>query len=555
MSPIAESVIVKMKATYPELYNHKEFILSVLKLEEERFQQAFENGFTMLEEAMENSSTLEGDLVFKLWDTYGFPVEMTQEIGTERNITVDMTGFEKEMEAQKNRARSHAQFDGDHARVRLYEELGVGNTNFTGYETLNGKSVVVGLISMGLSVTEVSQGEELQLVLRETPFYAEGGGQVGDGGTIGNSECEIAVHDTKEVIPGLIVHYGILSKGTISIGDTVQSHVDPIRRDDTARNHTATHMLHAALRHVLGPHVRQAGSLVTASRLRFDFSHIKAVTPEEMWQVQFLVNEKIRHNAEISRSEDTYSGAIEKGALAFFGDKYGDTVRLVEIANGETFSFEVCGGTHVNQTGEVGAVYILGESSIGAGMRRIEAISGREAERLVWQNMQRDSRIADILQTAPSDIEERVIAISEQISSANNQIQQLERQMSALAATALLDEVQIVNEIKVLISVTEDPTVELLRSTGDWLRDKLGTGVVAIGSIVNGNPMVVCMITPDLVEKGMNAAHMVQEVAKIIGGGGGGRPESAQAGGKDSNKLREALSIVPGMISDLSGGE
>ena len=555
MSPIAESVIVKMKATYPELYNHKEFILSVLKLEEERFQQAFENGFTMLEEAMENSSTLEGDLVFKLWDTYGFPVEMTQEIGAERNITVDMTGFEKEMEAQKNRARSHAQFDGDHARVRLYEELGVGNTNFTGYETLNGKSVVVGLISMGLSVTEVSQGEELQLVLRETPFYAEGGGQVGDGGTIGNSECEIAVHDTKEVIPGLIVHYGILSKGTISIGDTVQSHVDPIRRDDTARNHTATHMLHAALRHVLGPHVRQAGSLVTASRLRFDFSHIKAVTPEEMWQVQFLVNEKIRHNAEISRSEDTYSGAIEKGALAFFGDKYGDTVRLVEIANGETFSFEVCGGTHVNQTGEVGAVYILGESSIGAGMRRIEAISGREAERLVWQNMQRDSRIADILQTAPSDIEERVIAISEQIFSANNQIQQLERQMSALAATALLDEVQIVNEIKVLISVTEDPTVELLRSTGDWLRDKLGTGVVAIGSIVNGNPMVVCMITPDLVEKGMNAAHMVQEVAKIIGGGGGGRPESAQAGGKDSNKLREALSIVPGMISDLSGGE
>ena len=209
----------------------------------------------------------------------------------------------------------------------------------------------------------------------------------------------------------------------------------------------------------------------------------------------------------------------------------------------------------MNQTGEVGAVYILGESSIGAGMRRIEAISGREAERLVWKNMQRDSRIADILQTAPSDIEERITAISEQISSANNQIQKLERQMSALAASALLDEVQIVNEIKVLISVTEDPSAELLRSTGDWLRDKLGTGVVAIGSLVNGNPMVVCMITPDLVKKGMNAANMVQEMAKIIGGGGGGRPESAQAGGKDSNKLREALSIVPGMISDLSGGE
>lgn len=209
----------------------------------------------------------------------------------------------------------------------------------------------------------------------------------------------------------------------------------------------------------------------------------------------------------------------------------------------------------MNQTGEVGAVYILGESSIGAGMRRIEAISGREAEKLVWQNMQRDSRIAEILQTTPSDIEDRIMAISDQISSANNQIQKLERQMSALAASSLLDEVQIVNEIKVLTSITEDPSAELLRSTGDWLRDKLGTGVVAIGSIVNENPMVVCMVTPDLVEKGMNAVNIVQEVAKVIGGGGGGRPESAQAGGKDSNKLGEALSIVPRMISDLSGGE
>ena len=233
----------------------------------------------------------------------------------------------------------------------------------------------------------------------------------GDGGTISNPNCEIIIEDTKEAIPGLIVHYGTVSKGNVSIGDTVESQVDPIRRDDTARNHTATHMLHAALREILGPHVRQAGSLVTASRLRFDFSHIKSVTPEEMWQVQFLVNEKIRHNANINRSEDTYSGAIEKGALAFFGDKYGDTVRLVEIVNGDTFSFEVCGGTHVNQTGEVGAVYILGESSIGAGMRRIEAISGREAERLVWQNMRRDARIAELLQTTPLEIEERLSLI------------------------------------------------------------------------------------------------------------------------------------------------
>ncbi|MDC0035391.1 alanine--tRNA ligase [Chloroflexi bacterium] len=555
MSPLAESVIAKMGKTYPELNTHKDFVLSVLSLEEERFQQAFENGFSILENAIENSSTLNGDIVFRLWDTYGFPVEMTQEMASERNITVDMIGFENAMQEQKTRARSHAQFDGDQARIRIYENLGVGNTNFIGYETLEGKSVVVGLISKQQSVSSVSEGEELELILQETPFYPEGGGQVGDGGTISGAEGEIKVHDTKEAIPGLIVHYGTVAKGTVSVGDAMESHVDPIRRDDTARNHTATHMLHAALRQVLGPHVRQAGSLVTASRLRFDFSHIKSVTPEEMWQVQFLVNEKIRHNANISRSEDTYTGAIEKGALAFFGDKYGETVRLIEIANGDTFSFEVCGGTHVTQTGEVGTVYILGESSIGAGMRRIEAISGRAAEKLVWQNMQRDSRIADLLQTTPLGIEERVTAISAQIASANNQIQKLERQMSSFAAKSLLDDVKIINQIKVLVSTTEDPSAELLRSTGDWLKDKLGSGVVVIGSIVNGNPMVVCMITSDLVKQGLNAANIVKEVAKIIDGGGGGRPESAQAGGKNSNKLNDALSIVPSLISNMSDGD
>ena len=555
MAPLAESVIEKMGQTYPELNNHKDFILSVLTLEEERFQQAFENGFSMLEDAIAKSSSLNGEVVFRLWDTHGFPVEMTQEMAAEKNIAVDMDGFEKAMEDQKTRARSNAQFEGDHARIRLYEDLGVGNTSFTGYDTLEGKSVVVGLISNELSVNTVGQGQQVELVLQETPFYPEGGGQVGDGGTISNSKCTITIEDTNEAIPGLIVHYGTVSKGSVGIGDAVESLVDPIRRDDTARNHTATHMLPAALREILGPHVRQAGSLVTASRLRFDFSHIKSVTPEEMWQVQFLVNEKIRHNANINRSEDTYSGAIEKGALAFFGDKYGETVRLVEIVNGDTFSFEVCGGTHVNQTGEVGAVYILGESSIGAGMRRIEAISGREAERLVWKNMQRDARIADLLQTPPLEIEEKITVISGQVSTANNQIQKLERQMSSLAAATLLDDVQIINEIKVLVSTTEDPSAELLRSTGDWLKEKLGSGVVTIGSIINGNPMVVCMVTQDLVERGLNASVIVKEIANIIGGGGGGRPESAQAGGKDPNKLKDALAIVPTIVSSLPEGE
>ena len=390
LGEMARVVIGTMGQAYRELRDHQEFVLTVLELEEKKFQQAFQSGYAVLSDALEKGGEVPGELVFRLWDTHGFPVEITQEIARERGLEVDIEGFEREMEAQRQRGRASARFGGDRSKIRLYESMGVGSTAFLGYDTVAARSVVVGLISGDQAVDSVADGASVDVFLLETPFYPEGGGQVGDAGVLAGPGGRIDVHDTQTVMPGLIAHFGKVAQGEIAVGDTLDAHVDPVRRQDTARNHTATHMLHAALRQVLGPHVRQAGSLVAPDRLRFDFSHVEAVTGEEMEQVQWLVNEKIRENVSIHRSEDTYARAVERGALAFFGDKYDDTVRLIEIANGATFSFEVCGGTHVHRTGELGAVYVLGESSIGSGTQanRGRQRPGRRARRqgplLLW---------------------------------------------------------------------------------------------------------------------------------------------------------------------------
>lgn len=546
---LADSTIRKMGTIYPELVSHRDFILTVLELEEERFEQAFEKGYTMLEEAMKETDRLSGNLVFRLWDTYGFPIEMTQEIAAENGAAVDMEEFNLEMEDQRTRARENSQFDSSNSQIRVYEALGVGSTNFTGYEELKGSTVIVGLVNNSNTVQKANKGDNVEVILLETPFYPEGGGQVGDGGEVRGPNGTVEISETKEAIPDVIVHFGKVKNGFLCVGDAVETFVDQMRRDDTARNHTATHMLHAALRQVLGPHVRQAGSLVTADRLRFDFSHVKAVTDDEIWEVQFLVNEKIRHNANIIRSENTYVGAIEKGALAFFGDKYGETVRLVEISNGDRFSFEVCGGTHVDRTGEVGSVFVLGESSIGAGMRRIEAVSGRAAERLVWNKFKSEARLVESLQTTPTDLGKRVSALLLQLDEAHKQIDGLEQKLSIVSAESLLPKVQEVNGVKVLAAETAASSTDLLRGTGDWLKDELGTGVVVVGAIIKGNPMLVAMVTPDLIARGLNASNIAKETAKTIGGGGGGRPGSAQAGGKYADKLTEALTLVPDIIS------
>jgi len=556
LGEIADVTIEKMGEIYPELVNNRDFIKTVLKLEEDRFQQAFENGYSILSEALDTlvgGDVLSGDVVFRLWDTHGFPVEMTQEIAAENGIEIDMEGFEREMAAQREQSRAGAQFGEDRAKIRVYESLGVGGTAFLGYESLRTSTVVVGLIADDQVANEVSEGQEVEIVLLQTPFYAEGGGQIGDAGQISGDNGRIAVTDTQEVMPGLIVHFGKVDRGSVSLGETVDAHVDPIRREDTARNHTATHLLHAALRQVLGLHVRQAGSLVAPDRLRFDFTHVQQVTDEEMWQVQLLVNEKIRQNARILRDEDTYQEAIRRGALAFFGDRYDERVRLVEIANGDTFSFEVCGGTHVDRTGEVGAVYVLGESSIGAGMRRIEAISGRAAERMVWDRFKREERVAQTLQTSPAEVEERVQSLMAEIDSLQREQEAIERRLSLQAAEGLLTQAQDIDGVTVLSARAAAASADSLREVGDYLRDKLGSGVVVLGAVVNDRPMFVSMVTRDLIDgRGLNASDIARGAARVVGGGGGGRPDVAQAGGRDASKLDDALAQVPDLVREAT---
>ena len=548
---IAEATIDKMGEAYPELVNNRDFILTVLELEEGRFQQAFQNGYAILSDTLEGVDVLPGDVVFRLWDTHGFPVEMTQEIAAENGVEIDMDGFEREMAAQREQSRAGAQFGDDRAKIRVYESMGVGGTAFLGYDTLNASSVIVGLISDDETVSEVTEGQDVEVALVQTPFYAEGGGQVGDAGEISGDSGRIMVNDTQEVMPGLIVHFGTVAEGTVGLGETVDAYVDPIRREDTARNHTATHMLHAALRQVLGPHVRQAGSLVAPDRLRFDFTHVQPVTDDEMWQVQLLVNEKIRQNARVLNDEDTYQSAIRRGALAFFGDRYDERVRLVEIANGDTFSFEVCGGTHVGQTGEVGAVYVLGESSIGAGMRRIEATSGRAAERMVWDRFHREERLARTLQTTTGEMENRVRSLLEELDGLQREQEAMARRLSLQSAEGLLTSAQDVDGVTVLAARAAAANADSLREVGDYLRDKLQSSVVVLGAVVNDRPMLVAMVTRDLIaDRGLNAANIARAAARVVGGGGGGRPDVAQAGGRDASKLDDALASVPDIIRE-----
>ena len=541
LGEIADSTIERMGHVYPELVNNRDFILTVLRLEEERFQQAFQNGYNMLTDALDGVDTLDGGTMFRLWDTYGFPVEMTQEIAAEQGVAVDTEGFEREMEAQRQRGRASAQFGDDRIKIRQYESLGVGATQFLGYEQVSASSPIVGLIADDEVVSEATAGQSVEVVLVQTPFYAEGGGQIGDAGTLTAPDGSIEVHDTQAVMPDVIMHFGKVVDGVVRLGDTVQADVDPIRREDTARNHTATHMLHAALREVLGPHVRQAGSLVAPDRLRFDFSHVQPVTDDELWQVQHLVNEKIRQNAGVHRDEDTYQSAIQRGALAFFGDRYGERVRLIEIANGDSFSFEVCGGTHVHHTGEVGSVYILGESSIGAGMRRLEAVSGRAAERLVWERFSREDGLASALNTTPPELGSAVQRIQDENDDLRRQIAALERQNTLQAAEILLDTRQDINGVSVLAARTEASNADGMREISDWLRDKMGSGIVVLGAVVNDRPTISVGITRDLVDGGADAREYARELGRIIGGGGGGRPDMAQAGGRNADKLDDAI--------------
>ena len=550
LTDMAAVVVNKMKPAYPELAIHSEFVFSVIKLEEQNFQRTYLTGYGVLNDALKSNETLSGDIVFKLWDTYGFPIEITQEIADERNIAVDIDGFNENMEFQKEKARSSAKFGGDRFKVKVYESLGVNSTKFLGYETLKTSSVIVGIIADDIAVEFALEGTSVELFLIDTPFYPEGGGQVGDAGEINTKSCVVQINDTQTVIPGLISHFGIVTKGQVKLGETVEASVDANRRQDNARNHTATHMLHSALRVILGSHVRQAGSLVAPDRLRFDFSHIAPMTEEEINQVQTLVNEKIRQNARVLKSTDKYTDAVKNGALAFFGDKYDDEVRLIEIANGDTFSFEVCGGTHVSNTGEVGSVFITNESSIGSGMRRIEAVSGRRAEQVVAETFKRQKDIAKLLGIPEVELTNKIHSMLDEFEDLKKSHSELQGKVSKASAEYLLHDAKDVSGVQYIGNIVKVGHSEQLMEIGDWLRDKISSGIVALGAVINDKPSLVVMISPDLVAEGFDAGSIARSAAKLMDGGGGGGAGTAQAGGKTPSALNSALDSIPKLISE-----
>ena len=585
LSQAAETVTGRMGEAYPELAENREFILRTLALEEERFGETLQRGTERLDEyikALETVSTtyvkpaseplpelpyvnpeilqevlkspdrttIPRTLAFELYDSYGFPLEDTEEIAAEHGLTVDREGFQREMEAQQERGRAGARSGGPgRAKIFAYRDLGVGESRFVGYRRLQEPSVVTALLVEGESVPRAEAGADVELVLRETPFYAEGGGQVGDAGEVFSGEGRVAVADTQSPMAGLIVHKGRVTGGSISVGDQVTAQVDGERRASTARNHTGTHLAHAALRRVLGGHVRQSGSLVAPDRLRLDFSHIEAPSAEELRAVEGLVNQQVLLNLAVQTRETGYAQAVEEGALAFFGDKYGESVRVVRMAtDGDSFSHEVCGGTHLGHTSEVGLFLITSESSIGAGLRRIEAITGQAAEEAARADRGSLEELARRLETTPPQLHDRVQTLLEELERERKRATALERQVARQEAARLLERAQEVDGVKVLAARIDASSAEAMRDVGDYLRDRLHTGVVVLGALVNGRPSLVAMVTPDLVERGLDAVAIVREAARAMDGGGGGRPELAQAGGRRADLLDEALRRVPSLV-------
>ena len=560
LQEVVEEVIPRFQTVYGELSQNRDFILRVVNLEEERFAEAFGRGNDILLDMISAQSSggngtsqpasISGRDAFVLYDTYGFPPELTAEIAREHDFEVDMVGFKREMERQREQSRSGQHFEGSMEMLSAYENLGAGGTEFTGHGIIDQESVVAALLVDGASSGHATKGQQAEVVVSRTPFYAEGGGQLGDQGYIRGPNGLFRVEDTQSPVAGLIAQKGVVEEGHIAIGDPVACAVDAHRRMDASRNHSGTHILHAALRATLGQHVRQAGSLVAPERLRFDFSHVGRLTPDELLAVQSLSNEKVRANLLVSAQETSYAAAVRQGALAFFGDRYGDVVRVVRMAedSADPFSFEVCGGTHVSATGQVGTLLVLGESSIGGGMRRIEALTGRGAEALFIEQSALLEGLSHRLQTPVADLESRLESYMQESDDLRRRLAAMERSILRSEAEALLQRVSDVEGVSVVSGRTSANNADGMREMGDFLRDKLSSCVVTLGALSEGSPILVTMVTPDLVERGINAGSIARDAAKLMGGGGGGRPEMAQAGGRQPEKLDDALAAVPELV-------
>ncbi|MBI4498437.1 MAG: alanine--tRNA ligase, partial [Chloroflexi bacterium] len=569
LGQVAEAVIHRMGRVYPELFEKETFVRRVINLEEERFGQTLSNGLGLLQEVIADTQArgaleIPGEQVFRLYDTYGFPVELTAEVAGEQGLGVDLAGFEAAMAQQRERARAAARFAGERTTLRDYAEVDLPPSEFLGYGTLAAEGMVLDLAVDGQPVEAAYEGQQVEVVLDRTPFYAERGGQVGDHGLLmgdyGGTHGVVRVTDTQYAGRDLIVHRGVVAEGAVFAGQRVQAQVDETRRRDTMRNHTATHLLHAALRRVLGGHVQQAGSLVAPDRLRFDFSHVGAPSREELERVQRLVNDVVRRDWPVHVRSASFQEALAEGALAFFDEKYGETVRIIEVhragsdgapliegpdTTATAFSKELCGGTHVSHTGEIGACFVISEGSIGAGMRRIEAVTGRGAEELFQSRQSVLESLAQKLQTTPADLPNALSGLLAELDRERRRAQSLQRELARHTVAEVLGQVRQVDGVKVLAAQVPAADADALREMADLVRDRLGSGVIVLGAVYNDRPNFLAMVTRDLAGKRLHAGELVRKVAEVTGGRGGGRPEMAQGGGRDAGKLQEALSKVP----------
>jgi len=546
-SKLVDPLCAEMGDAYPELVKAKAHVEKVLDKEERRFAETLDQGMEILDEAIAGlkGTELPGDVAFKLYDTYGFPVDLTADIARERDLTVDQAGFEKEMESQRQRARAASKFGvGDQSGIKTDSV-----TKFSGYEVVETSGTIMAIYRNGESVDSVSDGDEAALILDATPFYAESGGQVGDTGVIETKNGSFLVSDTRKSGKAN-VHFGKMQKGTLNVADQAAAKVDAARRAAIVLNHSATHLMHAALRQVLGDHVQQKGSLVAPDKLRFDFSHYEGVTPEQLEQIENLVNEQVRKNIRADTRLMSYDDAVASGAMALFGEKYDDEVRVLRLGDG--FSVELCGGTHVSSTGDIGVFKITSEGGVAAGVRRIEAVTGQGAMDWIDANQRTLYQIADMLKSQPAQATAKI----EQLLLNNRELEKkLATAKHALItgeATDQEDNIQVVAGVKVVASRVDGVDAKAMRDAIDRVKDKLQNAVVVMGSVDNGKVRLAAGVTKNNIDK-IRAGDLINFVAEQVGGKGGGRPDFAQAGGSNPDGLDAALASVHGWVSEQIG--
>lgn len=546
MEPLIDVTAAEMGEAYPALVERLDFIKEMADREESQFLKTLATGEQMLETAIEEldeGAALPGEMAFKLHDTYGFPVELTEEIASERGLEVDRDGFETAMDEQKKRARAAFDRENEGSTAEVYRTAlrDIDQTDFIGYEHIDGTGKVLSLLSDGEVVERVEEGQDVEVFLDVSPFYAESGGQVGDAGVIRTETGEIRIDDTQFAMPEIRGHRGTVSTGHVQKGQEATTSVNPRRRETTKKNHTGTHILHWALRDVLGDHVHQAGSLVAPDRLRFDFSHHEAVDREHLHHIEKVTNERIIENGAVTTVETSKTEAEEMGAIAFFGDKYGETVRVVRTGD---FSTEFCGGTHVPTTGQVGPLILVSEGSVGSNIRRVEALTGSAAYGHLSGLRDQLHDVGGALKAQPGREVDAALSTAERLRMAEERIADFEERDRAGAATSIVDSAQDVNGASLAAGRVDDLGGDGLRSLAFQVRDRIGSGVGVFGSVTDGKAALIVFATEDMVAAGLSAGEIAAAGAKALGGGGSRDPKLAQAGGPNADGMDEAIAIA-----------